>query len=114
VAPRRESSVVEAIAAWLRTIPGCEFRKRWGGPYTGNLGDPDLYGSLRIDIGRPDEPLEIGAHFEIEVKLPGERPRRNQVVAQRRWHRTAAVVGTVHSLEEARILLAPLLDARRR
>jgi len=87
-----ERSIVDAIMKNLRTIPQCVVRKRHGTVY-GVAGDPDLYGTL------------AGRHFELEVKRPGNSPTPLQEKRIAEWKAAGAVVGVVHSVQEARGLL---------
>ncbi len=84
----RESAIVAAIIRALRSVPELVVRKRWGSGM-GTAGDPDLTGCYR------------GRHFELEVKAPGGRLSRIQEVRLKEWHRAGAVVGVVHSPDEA-------------
>ena len=95
----REKSIVTAIIKRLRQIPGCVVRKRHGTSF-GIGGDPDLFGCIN------------GRHFEIEVKRPGEHPTPLQTVRLQEWRAAGAVVGTVHSVDEAVTLLTNLKECR--
>jgi len=88
-----EKHIVDSIVRYLRTVPGCTVRKRHGTAF-GVAGDPDLYGTLN------------GRHFELEVKRPGNPPTVLQERRLDEWRTGGAVVGIVHSLEEARRILA--------
>jgi hypothetical protein len=84
----RESTIVAAILQALKSVPDRVVRKRWGSEMAA-AGDPDLTGCYR------------GRHFELEVKAPGGRLSRIQEVRLKEWHRAGAVVGVVHSPDEA-------------
>jgi hypothetical protein len=84
----RESAIVAAIIRALKSVPDLVVRKRWGNEMAAS-GDPDLTGCFR------------GHHFELEVKAPGGRLSRIQEVRLKEWHRAGAVVGVVHSPDEA-------------
>lgn len=84
----RESTIVAAIMQTLKSVPDLVVRKRWGSEMAA-AGDPDLTGCYR------------GRHFELEVKAPGGRLSRIQEVRLKEWHRAGAVVGVVHSPDEA-------------
>lgn len=88
LASPRESSVVAAILQALKSVPDLTVRKRWGSEMAA-AGDPDLTGCYR------------GRHFELEVKAPGGRLSRIQEVRLKEWHQAGAVVGVVHSSDEA-------------
>jgi hypothetical protein len=72
----------------LKSVPDLVVRKRWGSEMA-TAGDPDLTGCYQ------------GRHFELEVKAPGGRVSRIQEVRLEEWRRVGAVVGVVHSPEEA-------------
>ena len=84
----RESTIVAAIMRALKSVPDLVVRKRWGSEMAA-AGDPDLTGCYR------------GRHFELEVKAPGGRLSRIQEVRLKEWHQAGALVGVVHSTEEA-------------
>lgn len=84
----RESTIVAAIMQALKSVPDLVVRKRWGSEMAA-AGDPDLTGCYR------------GRHFELEVKAPGGRLSRIQEVRLKEWHRAGAMVGVVHSSDEA-------------
>jgi hypothetical protein len=86
--PSRESTIVAAIIQALKRVPDLVVRKRWGSEMAA-AGDPDLTGCYR------------GRHFELEVKAVGGRLSRIQEVRLNEWHRAGAVVGVVHSPDEA-------------
>jgi len=86
--PPRESTIVAAIIQALKRVPDLVVRKRWGSEMAA-AGDPDLTGCYR------------GRHFELEVKAVGGRLSRIQEVRLNEWHRAGAVVGIVHSPDEA-------------
>jgi hypothetical protein len=88
-----EDTIVKSIILWLKTQPGCLVRKRHGDAF-GVAGDADLYGSIR------------GRHFELEVKRPGNKPTPLQVRRLAEWAAAGAIVGVVHSVEEAKQVLS--------
>lgn len=88
----RESTIVAAIIHALRSVPELVVRKRWGSEMAA-AGDPDLAGCYR------------GRHFELEVKAPGGRLTRIQEVRLEEWRAAGAVVGIVHSPDEALAIL---------
>ena len=57
----------------------------------GHHGESDIFGH-RISDGRA---------IYIEVKLPGEKPREDQVKFLNAMARTGAIAGVAHSIEEA-------------
>ncbi len=90
-----EKQIVDSIVKYLRAVPGCIVRKRHGTAF-GVAGDPDLYGTL------------CGRHFELEVKRPGNQPTVLQEKRMEEWRIGGAIVGVVHSLQEAREVLAEM------
>jgi hypothetical protein len=88
----RESTIVAAIMQALKPVPDLVVRKRWGSEMAA-AGDPDLTGCFR------------GRHFELEVKAPGGRLSRIQEVRLKEWHQAGAIVGVVHSTEDALVAL---------
>ena len=95
----RESTIVAAVMQALKRVPDLVVRKRWGSEMAA-AGDPDLTGCYR------------GRHFELEVKAPGGRLSRIQEVRLKEWHRAGAVVGVVHSLDEALATLGIAQEGR--
>jgi hypothetical protein len=91
-----ESTIQRAIMRWLNTLPHCEAMV-YTAHQRGRRGMPDILGAL------------CGQMFLIEVKQPGATSRPDQVADQRKWRKAGALVGEVASLDEAKILLAPLL-----
>lgn len=53
-----------------------------------------------------------GRAFACEIKAPGQRPRRRQLVELRRWQAAGALVGWVSSVEELSALLDRVHDRR--
>lgn len=92
----RESTIVNAIMRWLKTLPSCEARKAHGSVWS-TAGDPDIYGCIN------------GRMFLIEVKQPGQEPRTLQVKRLEDWASAGAVVGVAHSLEEAQDIIGLLV-----
>ena len=88
-----EKQIVDSIVKVLRTIPGCVVRKRHGTVF-GVAGDPDLYGTIN------------GRHFELEVKQSGNPPTELQLRRLEEWRAAGATVGVVHSVQEAKKILA--------
>jgi hypothetical protein len=94
-----ESSIVDAIMRFLKTVPQCKAEKTHGGAF-GRAGKPDITGCLN------------GRRFEIEVKRPGQKPTEIQKKHLREWEAAGAIVGVAHSVEEARLILSAGLDFR--
>jgi hypothetical protein len=86
-----ESSVVRSILRLRSEYPGLVLVKTLGGP--GRRGLPDLLGCYR------------GRALAWEVKRPGMRATPLQAAELRRWGEAGAVAATVHSADEARLLL---------
>lgn len=76
--------------AWNHTV-GQFFTKYGGIVHIGNHGEADIWGH-RISDGKA---------LYIEVKLPGEEPRRDQQKFLDAMKRTGAISGCAHSVEEA-------------
>lgn len=87
-----EASIQRAIQRELR-LRGFWIRKLHGGPFS-VAGDPDL---LAIRHGRA---------FALEVKRPGEKPAPIQLRRLEELEAAGAVVGVVHSVEEAVALVS--------
>lgn len=92
--PPLERALVRQILVYLRSLPNAEFRKRPPVYVTGHKGDPDIFGSLG------------SRHVELEVKRPGEKLTKLQAAMLERWKAAGAIAGVVHSVEEAKQLLA--------
>jgi hypothetical protein len=88
----KESSIVKSILDYLKTVPECMAEKTHGSNF-GKAGKPDISGCLR------------GRRFELEVKVPGNKPTPIQEAMLRKWNRAGAITGVVTSLEEAKIVL---------
>lgn len=67
---------------------GAKVIKVHGGPFT-PTGTPDLVGCVN------------GRAFVLEVKRPGQRPRRIQEYELEQWRKAGAIAGVVTSVEEA-------------
>lgn len=67
---------------------GAKVIKTHGGPFT-PTGTPDLIGCVN------------GRAFVLEVKRPGQRPRRIQEYELEQWRKAGAIAGVVTSVEEA-------------
>lgn len=84
-----EASLSKKIVAALNALPACHAEKRWTGGVFGRSGQPDVTGCIG------------GRHFEIEVKLPGERPTKIQNVWLGTWAEAGALTGVATSVDEA-------------
>lgn len=82
-----ETSVVKAIQAKLRAVPGCRVKKFHGTMY--GAVELDLYGVYR------------GMPVFIEVKRPGGKPTLRQESEIAAWRAVGACTGVVHSVVEA-------------
>lgn len=87
----KESYLVSKILKFLNEVPQCKAVKRHGSPY-GRKGEPDITGSF------------CGLHFELEVKVPGNKLTPLQKVRLEEWQASGSLVGVVHSLEEVQEL----------
>lgn len=68
------------------------FYNRAGSPvHIGHHGEADIWGHRTLD----------GRAFYIEVKMPGEKPRPDQVKFLEAMAATGAISGVAHSVEEA-------------
>ena len=86
-----EKNIRRAIVAYLNGLPNCYARSMHGGAYSGGL--LDIFGSYK------------GRTLVIECKLPGNLMTRLQEVELAKWKEAGAIVGCVHSVEEARSLI---------
>jgi len=91
----REAVIVRRIMRWLHTIPGCKAIKIHGSAYQ-EIGTPDIIGCIN------------GRMFAIECKQPGKAPTPIQRKRLAEWQAAGAIVGVVHSLEEAKQVLVQL------
>lgn len=91
-----ESTIQKNILNWLNDLPFCR-AVIYTAHAMGNRGHPDIYGCL------------AGRAFFIEVKQPGKEPTDQQAAEIRKWQKSGAIAGSATSVEEARLLLLPLL-----
>ena len=82
-----EQTLQTSILKWLNRQPGCIARNRHIGPMD-TAGDPDITGCWN------------GYHLEIEVKLPGKKPRPLQVKRLAEWRDAGAIAFTATALCE--------------
>jgi hypothetical protein len=91
-----EGRLSAQIVAALNREPGVLARKRHISPFA-TAGDPDIYGIIRR--------ARAGVHFEIEVKIPPYKPTPLQMRRLREWEEAGALVGIVHSVDDALALV---------
>lgn len=116
--PAREKSVDNAIKREVGKL-----RRTFINKYHGNAlsmrGHPDLYGVIPIhyvdviidgEVVRAKLAEPVGAAFFIESKQVGKKSTPVQRAVQRKLSKTGAAVGEAHSWEEAREILARLID----
>lgn len=89
-----ESTIVENIVRYLRSLPNAHARKIHGSVY-GTTGEPDI-----------DACME-GRTLKIEVKRPGyeDQLKPIQRVALQRWRDAGAIVGVATSVDDVRELI---------
>ena len=100
---RAERLIVSEILTWLNSLPGCIAVKRHGGVTSMGLADIEGCITVNIDIGTTR--ITVGAHFELEVKRPGQQATVLQEAMLSRWTRAGAVTAVVHSLDGVKALL---------
>ena len=84
-----ETSRVNTIIRWLKTLDMCAYEKRVGSIY--QSGAADLSGCVS------------GRHFEFEVKRSHkEKPRDQQLAWLKRWKEAGAVTGVVVTVEDCK------------
>lgn len=88
-----ESTLSTSIVRALNALPRCHAEKRWTGGFFTRAGEPDVTGCYR------------GQRFEIEVKIPGKRPRKVQEKRLREWEESGAITGVATSVAEAIAIL---------
>lgn len=93
----REKTVEKKIRAHLHSI-GASSHKYHGSGY-GELGHPDLYGTL-----------PGGRAYFFEIKRPGKKPRPNQVAWLNREKKYGALTASLDSLEELEAMLSTALS----
>ncbi len=76
--------------AWNHTV-GVFLTKYGGTVRIGNHGEADIWGFRHAD----------GKMFFIEVKLPGEKPRKDQRKFLETMQKAGAIAGVAHSIDEA-------------
>jgi len=81
-----EKAITNKIMTWLNKQPGCRVRKRLATQVT--AGEPDITGTQTIDLRSG---IKLGIRIEIEVKIPGEVPRPNQVLSLNRHKESGAI-----------------------
>lgn len=88
-----ESTIVKQIQSRLRAR-GANVLKLHGGAY--QPAGLDLFGCA---------PAIAGRMFVLEVKQPGESATPRQSVLIEQWRKSGAIVGVVHSADEAEALV---------
>ena len=88
-----ESTITTAILKWLNAQEGCEAIKLHISGLQ-RAGDPDIVACWR------------GRALMIEVKMPGKKPTPLQEHRLAAWAAAGAIVGVVHSLEEAKACIS--------
>ena len=79
----------------MNSLPGCRARNNHGNAFSG-AGTPDITACYR------------GRHIEIEVKRPGEKPKKLQLYELEKWREAGAVAVWVESLDEVKQLMEGL------
>lgn len=91
-----ESTIQKNIVKWLNSLPNCRAIV-YTAHARGNRGHADVYGALK------------GRSFFIEVKQEGEEPTPLQAAELRKWAKAGAHTGSATSVDEAKLLMQPLL-----
>jgi len=94
-----EKAITNKIMTWLNKQPGCRVRKRLATQVTS--GEPDITGTQTIDLRSG---IKLGIRIEIEVKLPGEVPRPNQVLSLKRHKESGAICFWCDNLGDCQVL----------
>lgn len=93
---KNEASMNSRAVDKINALPGCVAFKHHGTPYS-VAGHSDIYGCAK------------GRAFFLEGKLPGKKPRPNQIEFLKRMEEAGAITGVYFSSEEAVELLADWL-----
>lgn len=88
-----EAAIVRSVLHTLRCIPETWAMKVHGSVYQ-DAGTPDILGCHR------------GRMFALEAKLPGKHPTEIQARTLARWEAAGAIVGVIHSADDAVALLS--------
>ncbi len=91
---RPETEITKEAITWLKTQPATYARKLHTGGMSGERGHPDIDGCTR------------GRALKIEMKRPGEKPTKIQMVRLLQWREAGALVGWATSVEEVRAIFA--------
>ena len=94
-----EKTITNGIIKALNASPRTRVWKRRSDGSDNNNGMPDITGHYTHVLG-PD--YAIAVRIELEVKKPGEKPRKLQLSRLRRLKEEGAIAGWVTSVEEAR------------
>ncbi len=93
-----EGAITAGVMELLGTVPFSEVVKIKGGSAQ-ESGLPDVLFTCRAPGGRA---------VWIEVKAPGEKPRKLQAYKLERWKRAGAISLVVHSVDELEVILGHL------
>lgn len=91
---RPETEITKEAITWLKSQPATYARKLHTGGMSGERGHPDIDGCTH------------GRALKIEMKRPGEKPTKIQMVRLLQWRESGALVGWATSVEEVRAIFA--------
>ena len=102
-----EKTITNKIIKRLNEDPHLFVWKRHSGQFDNLNGYPDIEGvySLPITHDPDQEPYLIAIRVEIEMKKPGEKPRKLQKSRLRKLKRVGCISGWATSVSEARKLI---------
>ena len=108
-----EARLTARIVAYLKTVPGCVVEKRHGSPY-GKGGQPDVSGCVPVKAfrkaGAGGYTQPVGQRFEIEVKMPGNKPTILQEQRLAEWRESGAVCIVAYSVEDVKQMMGGILE----
>jgi hypothetical protein len=96
-----ESTMNKAAVDKLRKLPRCRAFKYHGNQFS-LAGHSDIYGCMD------------GFAFFLEGKLPGQKPRENQIAFLEEMAQAGAITGVYHSPDEAVEIVMAGYQARHR
>ena len=84
---QRERPLADRIIAYVNARPFSLADKRAGGPH--NAGHPDVSGVFCLGLFADGTPFSV--RLEVEVKRPGQKPRKRQRILIGRWQDVGAL-----------------------
>lgn len=89
-----EGRLVKRIVDSINKLPQTYCEKQHGTPY----------GHCKLDVSGAVN----GMRFELEVKIPGNKPTKRQLSTIKKWQKVGVLAGWADSVEEALEFLKPL------